>query len=224
MPGTRSSAATKCISDVPGLEKQVSTPLAEQRMDEGFRAVHGGFPPAAWDVPSSADCPPGRSRGNGGLRGASARATSSSQHDRGGRDLDRLYPESNYPDDSVERRIFGPDVRVLVRDTRTIAELSDARLRRADGLMILRQRVSAADLRGLPACAWSAAWASGYEASTAKPRPSGRSWSATCRITAPRRWPITPSRWSWRFAGGCCCTMNGSGGSLRRPGKPCSTR
>src|SRR5215475_8015715 len=27
MPGTRSSAATKCISDVPGLEKQVSTPL-----------------------------------------------------------------------------------------------------------------------------------------------------------------------------------------------------
>ena len=27
MPGTRSSAATKCISDVPGLQKQVSTPL-----------------------------------------------------------------------------------------------------------------------------------------------------------------------------------------------------
>ena len=29
-----------------------------------------------------------------------------------------LYPEDNYPDDSVERRIYGPDVRVLVRDTR----------------------------------------------------------------------------------------------------------
>jgi hypothetical protein len=26
MPGTRSSAATKCISDVPGLVKQTSTP------------------------------------------------------------------------------------------------------------------------------------------------------------------------------------------------------
>ncbi|BAL79044.1 hypothetical protein S23_58540 [Bradyrhizobium cosmicum] len=26
MPGTRSSAATKCISEVPGLEKQMSTP------------------------------------------------------------------------------------------------------------------------------------------------------------------------------------------------------
>src|ERR1700753_2579624 len=28
MPGTRSSAATKCISDVPGLVKQTSTSLA----------------------------------------------------------------------------------------------------------------------------------------------------------------------------------------------------
>ena len=28
MPGMRSSAATKCISDVPGLEKHVSTPDA----------------------------------------------------------------------------------------------------------------------------------------------------------------------------------------------------
>ena len=28
MPSTLSSAATKCISDVPGLAKQVSTPLA----------------------------------------------------------------------------------------------------------------------------------------------------------------------------------------------------
>ena len=27
MPGMRSSAATKCISEVPGLQKQVSTPL-----------------------------------------------------------------------------------------------------------------------------------------------------------------------------------------------------
>ncbi len=57
-----------------------------------------------------------------------------------------LYPENNYPDDSVERRIYGPDVRVLVRDTRAIAELSDADCAAADGLMILRQRVSAADL------------------------------------------------------------------------------
>ena len=30
MPGIRSSAATKCISDVPGLAKHVSTPLASK--------------------------------------------------------------------------------------------------------------------------------------------------------------------------------------------------
>ncbi len=57
-----------------------------------------------------------------------------------------LYPENLYADDSVERRIFGPEVRVLVRDTRTLAELSDADCAAADGLMILRQRVSEADL------------------------------------------------------------------------------
>jgi len=57
-----------------------------------------------------------------------------------------LYPEKLYADDSVERRIFGPDVRVLVRDTKTLADLSDADCAAADGLMILRQRVSEADL------------------------------------------------------------------------------
>ncbi len=57
-----------------------------------------------------------------------------------------LYPESLYADDSVERRIFGPEVHVVVRDTTRIAELSDEDCARADGLMILRQRVSAADL------------------------------------------------------------------------------
>ncbi|MEO9189872.1 MAG: C-terminal binding protein [Acetobacteraceae bacterium] len=57
-----------------------------------------------------------------------------------------LYPENLYADDSVERRIFGPEVRVVVRDTRTLAELSDTDCVEADGLMILRQRVSEADL------------------------------------------------------------------------------
>ncbi len=57
-----------------------------------------------------------------------------------------LYPESLYEDDSVERRIFGPDVQVVVRDTKVLAELSDADCASADGLMILRQRIFAADL------------------------------------------------------------------------------
>jgi phosphoglycerate dehydrogenase-like enzyme len=57
-----------------------------------------------------------------------------------------LYPESLYADDSVERRVFGPEINVVVRDTRLLSEVSDEDCARADGLMILRQRVSAADL------------------------------------------------------------------------------
>ncbi len=53
-----------------------------------------------------------------------------------------LFPETLYEDDGVERRIFGADVRVLVRDTRALSELSDADCAEADGLMIMRQRVS----------------------------------------------------------------------------------
>jgi phosphoglycerate dehydrogenase-like enzyme len=56
-----------------------------------------------------------------------------------------LYPETLYEDDRVERRVFGPEVRVVVRDAETLSDLSDADCAEADGLMILRQRVSAAD-------------------------------------------------------------------------------
>ena len=56
-----------------------------------------------------------------------------------------LYPEALYPDDSVERGIFGSDVNIVFRDTRELAELSDADCAAADGLMVLRQPVTAAD-------------------------------------------------------------------------------
>ncbi len=57
-----------------------------------------------------------------------------------------LYPEKLYADDSVERRIFGPEVNVVVRDTKELRELSDTDCAAADGLMILRQSVQAPDL------------------------------------------------------------------------------
>jgi len=38
-----------------------------------------------------------------------------------------LYSENIYPDDSVERRIYGPDVRVIFpQSTNALADLSDA--------------------------------------------------------------------------------------------------
>ena len=57
-----------------------------------------------------------------------------------------LYPEAMYPDDSEERRIFGPDAIILRRDTKTLADLSDADCAAVDGLMLFRQFLTAADL------------------------------------------------------------------------------
>ncbi len=57
-----------------------------------------------------------------------------------------LYPEAMYPDDSEERRIFGPDAAILRRDTTVLAELSDADCAAVDGLMLFRQHLAASDL------------------------------------------------------------------------------
>ena len=56
-----------------------------------------------------------------------------------------LYPEKLYADDAVERRVYGDGVTVIFRDTQDLSELSDADAAGADGLMILRQSVQAAD-------------------------------------------------------------------------------
>ena len=62
-----------------------------------------------------------------------------------------LYSENNYPDDSVERRIFGPDVRIVVPQTSArLADLSDEDCAAADGLMIFRYPVTAKDLERFP--------------------------------------------------------------------------
>ena len=56
-----------------------------------------------------------------------------------------LYPEAMYPDEAEERRIFGPDATILRRDTATLSDLSDADCAAADGLMLFRQFLTAAD-------------------------------------------------------------------------------
>jgi C-terminal binding protein len=62
-----------------------------------------------------------------------------------------LYSENSYPDDSVERRIYGPDVRVIFpAASNSLADLSDADCAAAEGLMILRFKVTAADLKRFP--------------------------------------------------------------------------
>lgn len=63
-----------------------------------------------------------------------------------------LYSEKSYADDSVERRIYGPDVRVIFPATasNSLADLSDEDCAAAEGLMILRFKVFAKDLERFP--------------------------------------------------------------------------
>ena len=63
-----------------------------------------------------------------------------------------LYSEKSYPDDSVERRIYGPDVRVIFPPAPTtgLDDLSDEDCAAAEGLMILRYKVTAKDLERFP--------------------------------------------------------------------------
>jgi phosphoglycerate dehydrogenase-like enzyme len=61
-----------------------------------------------------------------------------------------LYSEAMYPDDVEERRIFGPDVTILRRDTNALSELSDADCAEVDGLMLFRNWAGAADIARFP--------------------------------------------------------------------------
>lgn len=63
-----------------------------------------------------------------------------------------LYTEKSYPDDSVEQRIYGPDVRVIfpAQPTASLADLPDEDCAAAEGLMILRYKVTAGDLKRFP--------------------------------------------------------------------------
>jgi phosphoglycerate dehydrogenase-like enzyme len=62
-----------------------------------------------------------------------------------------LYSENSYSDDSVERRIYGPDVRIIFpKESNSLADLSDDDCAAAEGLMILRFKVNADDLKRFP--------------------------------------------------------------------------
>jgi phosphoglycerate dehydrogenase-like enzyme len=62
-----------------------------------------------------------------------------------------LYSENNYPDESVERRIYGPAVRLIFpKVSASLADLPDEDCAAAEGLMILRFKVNANDLKRFP--------------------------------------------------------------------------
>ncbi len=61
-----------------------------------------------------------------------------------------LYPEAMYPDDSVERKIFGEHVQILRRDVARLADLDPADCAVTDGLMIFRHWLTAEDAARFP--------------------------------------------------------------------------
>ncbi len=61
-----------------------------------------------------------------------------------------LYPERMYPDDAEERRIFGPGTTVVMGDAGSLADLTDEECQTADGLMIFRFWMGAADFARFP--------------------------------------------------------------------------
>jgi len=61
-----------------------------------------------------------------------------------------LYPEALYPDDSVERAIYGAEVRVLFAGVNAIAELSATACAEADGLMTLHLAIPGEQIARFP--------------------------------------------------------------------------
>jgi C-terminal binding protein len=62
-----------------------------------------------------------------------------------------LYSENIYGDDSVERRVFGPDVKVILAGpTRSLADVPDADCAAADGLMLVRYQIDEAQFARFP--------------------------------------------------------------------------
>ena len=61
-----------------------------------------------------------------------------------------LYSEAMYPDDSVEREVFGPGARILMPGAESVAAVDPALCAEVEGLMIFRHRLSASDLARFP--------------------------------------------------------------------------
>src|SRR5271156_6017658 len=61
-----------------------------------------------------------------------------------------LYPEARQQPDHLETEVFGPDLRIVKRDTGVLSELSDGDCAEADGLMIMGFAVTGADLQRFP--------------------------------------------------------------------------
>ena len=108
-----------------------------------------------------------------------------------------LYPEDRQiPDLALEQEVFGPEVRIVRAAKPRFAELDPNDCAAADGLMIMRWAVTAADLDRFPRLRCVVRMGSATTSSIVRRWRSATSSSATSRITAPPRLPTM--RWRWR--------------------------
>ena len=62
-----------------------------------------------------------------------------------------LYPEERQiPDDGLEAGVFGPEVRIMRRQVKDLADLAPADCAEVDGLMLMRYAVTAEDIARFP--------------------------------------------------------------------------
>ncbi|TPG58151.1 C-terminal binding protein [Roseomonas nepalensis] len=61
-----------------------------------------------------------------------------------------MQAEGLYPDDTVEREVFGPDVRILQPVCSALSELPDETCAEVEGLFVFRQWLNAADIARFP--------------------------------------------------------------------------
>ena len=61
-----------------------------------------------------------------------------------------LYPEDSYPDQSVEREIYGPDARLVIRNVEDLMDLDQADCDDVEGLCVFRRMVTAPVIARFP--------------------------------------------------------------------------
>jgi C-terminal binding protein len=74
-----------------------------------------------------------------------------------------LYAEKLYDNDSVEREVFGPDVRVVWRNVSSLSQLEDKDCLDVDGLMVMRHAVPADQIARFPNLACVVRMGVGYD-------------------------------------------------------------
>jgi lactate dehydrogenase-like 2-hydroxyacid dehydrogenase len=107
-----------------------------------------------------------------------------------------LYPEERQiPDDGLEAEIFGPEVRLMRRQVKTLAELGPADRAEVEGLMIMRYPVTAEDIERFPRLRAIVRMGVGYDR-IARPAAAARN-ILVCNVPDYGTTEVADHAWRW---------------------------